>query len=223
MTMRLVVVAATGGIGRHLVDQALAQGHEVTAVVRSPHKVQAGVRAVAADLADPDHAALCEAVEGADAVLSGLGPRSIKDAGITAPGTAALIKAMEAAGTRRLVVVSAAPVSTVPSPARPRPPRHDPGEGFFTRHVLTPLIKRVLRVHYADLALMEDALHASALDWTIVRPPRLTDGPMTGTYRTAYGQNVQRGLVVSRADVAHLMLDTLTSPRTVKQALGVAR
>jgi hypothetical protein len=90
------------------------------------------------------------------------------------------------------------------------------------RSVLNPLVKAVLHEHYADLALMEDVLRDSGLDWTVVRPPRLTDKPPTGAYRTAYGQNLRRGLLVSRADVAHLMLDVLGRPETIEQAIGIA-
>jgi len=129
---------------------------------------------------------------------------------------------MQATGVRRIVVVSAAPVSTVASPGRPSPPRHDPGDGFLMRYVLSPMIKVALRPLYADLALMEDILRASGLDWTVVRPPRLTDKPLSGTYRTAYGQNLRRGLLISRADVAHLMLRVLEAPETIKQAIGIA-
>jgi uncharacterized protein YbjT (DUF2867 family) len=69
---------------------------------------------------------------------------------------------------------------------------------------------------------MEDVLRDSGLDWTVIRPPRLTDKPLTGTYRTAYGQNLRRGLLVSRADVAHLMLRALEQPETIKQVIGIA-
>jgi nucleoside-diphosphate-sugar epimerase len=164
---------------------------------------------VTADLAAPDPSVLESAVHGADAVLSGLGPRSAADAGITAPGTEAVIRAMQATGVRRVVVVSAAPVGTVPSPGRPKPPRHDPGDGFFMRHLFSRVVWAAFRRHYADLALMEDLLRDSGLDWTVVRPPRLTDKPLSGSYRTAYGQNVRGGWQVSRADVAHLMLRVL--------------
>src|SRR5438132_7097002 len=129
---------------------------------------------------------------------------------------------MEAAGARRIVVVSAAPVGTVPSPGRPNPPRHDPDDGFFMRHLFSPLIGAVLREHYADLALMEDLLRDSGLDWTAVRPPRLTDKPLTGTYRTAHGQNLRGGVLISRANVAHLMLRVLQQPDTIKQVIGIA-
>jgi putative NADH-flavin reductase len=184
--------------------------------------VTADVPVVAADLAAPDQARLESAVAGADAVLSGLGPRSGADAGITSRGTRAIVAAMGATGARRLIVVSAAPIGTVPSPQRPRPPRRDPGDGIVMRSVLTPMIKRVLREHYADLALMEDILRDSGLDWTVVRPPRLTDKPLTGRYRTAYGQNIRGGWFISRADVAHYMLSAVGRPETIKQVIGIA-
>jgi uncharacterized protein YbjT (DUF2867 family) len=90
------------------------------------------------------------------------------------------------------------------------------------RHLLSPLITAALRDLYADLALMEDILAHSGLDWTAVRPPRLTNKTETGAYRTAYGRNLRRGLTVSRADVAHLMLSVLGQPETVGQTIGIA-
>ena len=129
---------------------------------------------------------------------------------------------LQAAGARRIIVVSAAPIGTVPTPGRPHPPRHDPGDGIVIRYLADPIVKRALREHYADLARMEDVLRASDLDWTIVRPPRLTDKPVTGKYRTAYGQNIRRGVFVSRADVAHYMLSALDNPETFQQTVGIA-
>ncbi len=221
--MKLTIFAATGGIGRQALEQAVAAGHDVTAVVRDPKKLSAEIRIVTADLAAPDPAALQSAVAGAGAVLSGLGPRSKSDAGIASQGTRAIVQAMKATDVRRIVVVSAAPIGTVPSPGRPKPPKHDPGDGFFMRNLFSPLTKAALRKPYADLALMEDILRDSGLDWTVVRPPRLTDKRLTGTYRTAYGQNLRRGLFISRADVAHLMLRVLEQPETIKRIIGIAK
>jgi len=220
--MKLTILAATGGIGRQLLEQALAAGHDVTAIVRNPKKLPRAVRTVTADLAAADPGALESAVAGADAVLSGLGPRSASETGVAMRGTRAIVRAMQATGVRRIVVVSAAPIGTVPSPGRPKPPRHDPGDGFLMRNLLSPLTKAAFRKPYADLALMEDVLRDSGLDWTVVRPPRLTDKPLSGTYRTAHGRNLRRGLFVSRADVAHLMLRVLEQPETIKQAIGIA-
>lgn len=221
--MKLTIFAATGGVGRQLLRQAVAVGHDVTAVVRNPAKLAGEpVRVVTADLAAADPATLESAVRGADAVLSGLGPHSNADAGIAAPGMAAIVAAMQATQVRRIVVVSAAPVATVPSPGRPNPPKHDPGDGFFMRHLFTHVASAMFGKVYADLAQMEDVLTGSGLDWTVVRPPQLTDKPFTGRYRTAYAQNIRGGWSVSRADVAHLMLRVLDQPETIKQTIGIA-
>ena len=223
--MRLTIVGATGGLGGQLLEQAVAAGHDVTAVVRDPGRLRPsrnGIRVVTADLAAPKPAPLESAVAGADAVLSGLGPRPMTKAGVAEHGTRAIVQAMLVTRVRRILVVSAAPNSTVPSPGRPNPPRHDPGEGFFMRHLLTPFAKTVMRERYADLALMEDVLRASDLDWTIFRPPRLTNGALTGIYRTAFGRNLLGGALISRADVAHGMLAAVGQPATIGKEIGIA-
>ncbi|NUT36399.1 MAG: NAD(P)H-binding protein [Hamadaea sp.] len=220
--MRITVFAATGGIGRHLVDQAIAAGHDVTAVARTPRGLPAAARVIRVDLADPDPHALKSAVDGADAVVSALGPRDPrKDVGITSLGTRHIVDAMTAAGVRRLVVVSAAPVGPVPVPGQPTP-KHDPGDGFFMRHIGARIATTLFGKHYADLAVMERILRDSTLDWTVSRPPKLTDKPLTGTYRTALGHNIRGGWSVSRADTAHHMLAMLQQPQTIRQVVGVA-
>ena len=220
--MKLTIFAATGGIGHQALEQAVAAGHDVTAVVRNPGKLSRQVRVVKADLTTADAEALAPAVDGADAVLSGLGPRSKAEYGVVTRGTRAITGAMQATGVQRIVVVSAALVGTVASRGRPDPPKHDPGDGFVMRHLLNPMVKAAFGRLYADLAQMEEDLANSGLDWTVVRPPRLTNKPLTGHYRTAYGQNIKRGLFISRADVAHLMLAVLDDPETAKQIISGA-
>jgi putative NADH-flavin reductase len=221
--MKLTIFAATGGIGRELLEQATAAGHDVTAVARNPRNLpSAQARVVTADLASPDPTVLIKAIDGTDAVLSCLGARSKADAGIAWQGTQAIISAMQEAGVRRIIAVSAAPVGTVASPGRPEPSRYDPGDGFLIRHLANPILKAALRPVYADLARMEDALQASGLDWTVIRPVKLTSKPLTGTYRTALGQNVRHGLTISRADVAHYMLHAIAQQETFKQTVAIA-
>jgi putative NADH-flavin reductase len=220
--MKLTIIAATGGVGRELLRQGLAAGHDITAVVRNPGKLSHQVRAVTTDLTAPNQAALESAVAGADAVLSALGPHSNSDAGIASEGTQAIVAAMTATGVRRIVAVSAAPVSTIPTRSRPHPPKHDPGDGFYMRHLFSDMAHAMFGKVYADLAHMEDTLAGSGLDWTVVRPPQLTNKPLTGTYRTACGQNIRGGWSVPRADVAHLMLHVLGQPGTIHQAIGIA-
>jgi putative NADH-flavin reductase len=223
--MKLTIFGATGGIGAELLEQALAASHEVTAAVRNPSKLAAsrnGTRIVTVDLEHPEPSALESAVAGADAVLSGVGPRPMAKAGVAEHGTRAIVGAMQATGVRRILVVSAAPISTVASPGRPHPPKHDAGDGFVMRNLMTPFAKTILHERYDDLALMEDVLRASDLDWTIFRPPRLTNGSITGRYRTAFGQNLRGGALISRADVAHAMLAAIRQPETIRKEIGIA-
>lgn len=222
--MNITVLGATGGVGRHLVDQAVDAGHVVTAVVRRPDAVTRDVRIVTADLqARPDRATLDGAVDAADAVLSALGPRSKADARarVVTRGVKAIIRSMKDTGARRLVVISAVPVATVPSPARPAPPRSDPADGLFMRHVLNPVVKAAFRDTYDDLAEMEDAIRDSGLDWTIVRPPRLVDKPLSGTYRTESEHNVRGGRSIARADLAHYMLRAAMDPAAIGEMVRI--
>jgi putative NADH-flavin reductase len=223
--MRITIFGATGGIGAELLQQSLAVGHEVTVAVRNPSRLAAnrnGTRVITTDLETPDPIALESAVAGADAVLSGIGPRPMAKVGVAEHGTRAIVAAMRATGVRRILVVSAAPISTMPSPGRPHPPRHDPGEGFLMKYLATPFFKAVLRERYRDLALMEDVLRASDFDWTIFRPPRLTNGQLTGRHRSAVGRNLKGGVSISRADVALAMLAAIGQENTIRQEIGIA-
>ena len=209
--MKLTVFGATGGIGKEIVRQALDAGHEVTAVVRDPARLPlAGDRleVFRADLTDPG--ALRPAVAGRDAVLSGLGARNRGDAGIATRLTRTVLAALEAEEVRRLLVVSAAPVGPEPE-----------GDGFLDR-AMRGVVSAVLKDIYADLREMEADVARSTTGWTVVRPPRLQDKPVTGTYRTVVGGFPLKGRFIGRADVAHAMLGMVGDPATVKQGVGVA-
>ncbi|MEU3334155.1 NAD(P)-dependent oxidoreductase [Streptomyces sp. NPDC002144] len=209
--MNLTVFGATGGIGQEIVRQALAAGHRVTAVVRDPARLEVtgtGLEVFRADLTDPE--AVRPAVAGRDAVLSGLGARSRKDAGVAARLTRTVLRAMEVEGVRRVVVVSAAPVGPEPE-----------GDGLLDRG-MRGIVSAVLKDVYADLREMEDELARSGTDWTSVRPPRLQDKPLTGSYRVVVGGFPRRGRFIARADVAHAMLGMIDDPGTVKEGVGVA-
>ncbi|QFZ21449.1 NAD(P)-dependent oxidoreductase [Saccharothrix syringae] len=212
--MRLVVLGATGGTGRALVRRALALGHHVTAAVRDPGRLP--VRHDDLDVRTPDFAdpeGMAELLRGEDAVLSALGPRGRRDAGVVAPLTGVLASAAGLAGTRRLLVVSASPVGDAPADESPA-----------HRLLVTPLVRRVFRTVYADLAAAERLLAGSpGLDWTVVRPPRLLDGPGTGEYRVRIGGSLPRATSIDRADVARAMLSFITDERTFRQVVGIAR
>jgi uncharacterized protein YbjT (DUF2867 family) len=211
--MKLTVFGATGAIGGYVVRQALEAGDSVTAVVRRSsvfelsHPRLEVVRV--AGLTEPR--ALEPALDGADAAVSGVGPRARKDVTVASTATRGILGALEACGVKRFVAVSAAPVA---------PPAER--DSFLNKRIVFPLIGRMLRDIYADLATMEREIMASDLDWTIVRPPRLVDKPPSGVYRTAIGANVPRGVTISKADVAHLIRAVLVSPAMSRQAVGVA-
>jgi uncharacterized protein YbjT (DUF2867 family) len=211
--MKIVVFGANGGVGRRVAEQLLAAGHSVTAVVRDASRLAVqdpDIRVVEiADLQDPLN--LVPALRGADAVVSGVGPHSTKDGPIASRVTASILAAMQKAGVRRLVTVSAAPVGPVP---------HD--ESLFGRLILQPLARIFLRPVFEDLGRMETDMRASGLDWTAVRPPRLTDGPLTGQYRARIGESVPRGYLISRADTAHAICAALANAATFGQPVGVA-
>jgi len=211
--MKITVFGATGGIGGHVVRQALDAGHKVTAVVRDPARFDVSHPALEVatvpGLTDPE--VLRPVLEASDAAISGVGPRGRKDGPVASSTTRGILRAIEASGVGRFVAVSAVPVGPVPE-----------GESFVNRRILLPFISAFARDVYVDLAEMEDEIQRSTTEWTIVRPPKLVNKPLTGKYRTIVGGNVPRGYTISRADVAHLMLRVLEQPETIKQTIGIA-
>ncbi len=211
--MELTILGATGATGTSLTEQALTAGHRVTAVVRDPARLSVpgspGLRVITADLMDP--AAISPAVAGADAVLAAFGPHGTGPTTVLRDGTRSVIEAMRKEGTRRLVTVSGAIVT-------------DEGEGPVMSYLVKPVFRGTLLRHAtADMRGAEEEIRASGLDWTIMRPPRLTSEPASGTYRTAIDRNLPRGLTVSRADLAACMLGVLGDQATIHRHLGIAR
>lgn len=154
---------------------------------------------------------------GRDAVVSALGPRpkEVRGQPVTVCSASArgIIQAARAAGVRRLVVVSAPGAFS------------DEADGPVTRLVVKPLVQRMLKETFADVRRMEELVRAATdLDWTIVRPVRLTNRPQTGAYHTATGRSVRRGLLVSvsRADLADCILRLLGDPGTTHTVVSVA-
>ncbi|OZM73315.1 NADH-flavin reductase [Amycolatopsis antarctica] len=209
--MRLTVFGGTGRTGKPLLEKALSDGHEVTAVVRDPSRLDPGVRdrveVVLADIRDA--AAIAPAVDGRDAVLSALGPAASGPSTVCADFARAAVAALAETGVSRLVVLSASGA-------------HTDGDPPFVRLVVKPLLGRVLRHAFADMRAMEAEVMASALDWTVVRPPRLLDRPETGTVRSRLDGNVRGGSTIARADLARYLLDALGAEELHRQAVSVA-
>jgi putative NADH-flavin reductase len=208
--MKLTILGATGGTGQQLVRAAIGAEHEVTAIVRRPDTITEAspqLRVVRGDLLDSRWTG--EGIEGADAVLSAIGATSRGPTTLYSAGTAAVLKAMDNAGVRRILVVTADPTG----PAKDR---------LGEAKIIHPILWQFLRGTYEDMRRMEQILAASDADWTVFRPPRLTNGPLTGKARTAVGKPLPRSRVVSRADVAAAMLAAISDPATVRQAVAIA-
>jgi putative NADH-flavin reductase len=209
--MRLLIVGATGGTGRALVEQALARGHDVTALARNPARLRVThprLTVVAGDVMVP--VSLDHAVRGQDAVLSALGhKRWFYPTRILSAGTQHLIDAMRRHGVRRLVVETALGV----------------GETWWQMGLYYTLFVRVfiLPFYFFDKRRQEALVCGSGLDWTLVRPGALNDGPRRGVFRQ--GPRVGHWLWtvgISRADVAGFMLDQVSDPRYVNAVVGIA-
>lgn len=192
--MRITVFGATGGTGRHLVQQAVDAGHAVTAVVRDPARLalRAGnLEVVTADVFDP--AALEPTVADADRVVSALGAKPTAKIAVRTLGAEAIVAAMRSTGVRRLVVVTSAGHLA------------DAADGFLTRSVVKPLIRTFMPAQLDDYARTDAAVMNSGLDWTIVRPGWLTNGALR-PYRTSLDRGTPGANAISRRDLAHFML-----------------
>ncbi|WP_431217703.1 NAD(P)-dependent oxidoreductase [Puia sp. P3] len=119
-------------------------------------------------------------------------------------GNASLVAAMQRTGAKRAFFISASAVEI--SPVLP----------FYVRFVAKYIIQKILRHMYADLRKMEATIKATELDWTIIRPPQLTDGPATGHYRSSINAFLKNALKISRADVAHYVIHNAFNEATFK-------
>ncbi len=210
--MRLTVFGATGGTGTQLTEQALAAGNRVTAVVRDPARLavpaQPGLEVVMADIMDP--ASILPAVAGADAVVTATGPHGTGPTTVIADSVRSIAAAMGEAGVRRLLALSGSIAA-------------DDSESFYLRYLVKPVARRTFLRHVcADMRTAEAVVESTDLDWTIVRPPALTNGPATGRYRTSIDANLPHGFRVSRADLAGCLLSLISDVPTVRRHVAIA-
>ncbi len=208
--MLLLIIGATGGTGRELVEQALERGHQVTAFVRTPARLRLAHERLTVVRGDVlDRSSVEAAVRGHDAVLSALGhKRWFYPTRILSAGTANILGAMEACGVRRFVCETSLGLGE--SCGR---------MGLYYTLFVIPVI---LPLYYWDKRRQERLIRASRLDWVIVRPGVLTNGRRRGVYE--HGPKVGHWLWtvrISRADAADFMLSQMTSDRYLRSAPGV--
>src|SRR5262245_40414621 len=208
--MKVVVFGASGGTGREVLSQAIAEGQQVTAFVRSLSRLNlrsGGVRVVQGDVTD--RVAVELAVEGQEAVMCLLGAASpLRRAPLLTDGVRHIVVAMERHAVKRLVYLSFLGVKD----GRQR-------LSAFGRFIVAPIL---LRNVVADHEAKEDVIRNSALEWVIVRAPRLSHGPRRGSYR--HGVDIRaRSLVpyISRADLAEFMLRQLADNAYLRRAPAV--
>lgn len=197
--MNILIVGATRGIGRQLLEQALTSGHTVTALVRNPQRLATQherLRVIKGDILDSDSVAL--AMAGQDAVCCMIGVKApwIRVT-VFSEGTKNLLQAMKKTGVKRLICVTGIGAGDSKGHG-----------GFLYDYILNPLL---LKPIYADKDRQESLIKASDVDWTIVRPGFLTNGPLTKNYRMLTNMAGVTAGKISRADVAHFILKELES------------
>jgi putative NADH-flavin reductase len=198
--MKIVVFGATGGIGSQVVKQGLDAGHEMTVIARHPSSMtlqHERLEVIQGDVLQPD--TIRASIAGKDAVISALGVRNLAPTTLYSGGVMNIMQAMQAFEVQRILCISASGL--------------DPGPRW-ERLIAKPILWLILRNMYTDLVRMETAVKMSDLDWTILRPPTLTNGPRTGRYQSAINQHLSRNFSISRADVADYMINHLNDQAT---------
>jgi putative NADH-flavin reductase len=206
--MKIIIFGASGATGKELVRQARNRGHVVTAFIREPKTAPAidGVRLVQGDARDDD--AVSAAIEEQDAVVAALGSRSLGKSDLLQRSSFNIIAGMKRHRVQRLIVLGAAGAL------------HDAAQnqGLFGRIFLRFLLRTLLRNVSRDQAAQEHQIEVSGLDYTIVRPPFLTNGPAVGRYRVVLDGLPAKWRPISRRDVAAFMIGQLDDVSFARKA-----
>jgi putative NADH-flavin reductase len=208
--MKITVFGGTGKTGKHVVEQALAAGHQVTVLVRNPAKVtiqNPNLRVVQGELEDT--AKVLEAVSGADVVISALGPSTNKPLLEISKGMTNIVASMRQKGVKRLIVTAGAGVR----------------DGLDQPKLVDNFIVLALKTFngnvYEDMRQVVEQVKASGLEWTIVRGPMLTDDPPTGHVR-AGGVGKDIGTRLARADFAAFLLQQVNDRTWLRKAPAIS-
>ena len=207
----IAVLGANGGIGRQVVEMALKQGHCVTAILRNPANLtftHQNLTVVKGDIMKPE--TLESYLRNKDAVISAIGKSSLKETTLYSQGNKNLLNVLMNTGTTRFFFISASGLEV------------NPAHSFFMRFATKSILQRLLKNMYADLERMEKIIKESYQNWTIMRPPRLTNAPFTGIYRSAINSFLKGGFSISRADLAHFIISNITNEAIYKTTVEVA-
>ena len=203
--MKLIIFGATGQTGQELVKQAIAHGHDVTAFVRNPDKLalqDERLHVVTGDVLNQED--VNAALVGQDAVLTALGTESLAYSGFLERSLVRIINAMKVSGVTRIGYVASAGVD-----------KELPGaQGLLAQQIL----KNPLRDHRQAIDLLKQA----DVDYTVARPLRLMNGPLTGMYRQAADGVPDQAKQINRADVAHFLLGAIEQDESIRESVGLA-
>lgn len=208
---QIVVLGANGGIGNQAVVQALAAGHQVTAILRTPSNLtiqHPNLNIIQGDVMQAR--SLDEHLRGKDVIVSAIGKNSVKKTTLYSQGAKNLIEAMERTGIKCAFFISASGLDV------------NPTHTLLVRLATKYILQVILRNMYADQRVMENIIKKSYIDWTIVRPPKLLDKPQTGTYRISTNSFLNNGLSISRADVAHFIIHNLNNEAIINKTVEIA-
>jgi putative NADH-flavin reductase len=211
--MRIALFGATGPTGRFVIEEALRQGHSLSVYTRDAGKLQAfqgQIDIVVGSLQDKGAIAKC--LHGSDAVISALGPNSLKVQGDrpVMHGLSNIVAAMKQSKVRRLVQISTAAY-------------RDPKDGFaFNAHAFALLFKLIARKSVEDIRATAELIAKSDLDWTLVRIPNLKDGPAAGAIDTGWYGKTKLGMTLSRGNLAKFLVEQASDTRFIRAAPGIA-
>jgi putative NADH-flavin reductase len=212
--MKVIIFGASGGTGQLLVQEALAQGHTVTAFARHPDSILAapapGLTVVQGDVHNTS--AVSAAIAGHDAVLSALGARTLGRSDLLEVSMRNILAGMTAHSVNRIIVLGA-------SGAGKDAAQH---QGIVTRLFLKLIEATLLREPFRSQQNQERLLQASKAQYTIVLPPRLLNRPAIGHYRVQEDGLPPGGRTIPRADVAEFMIRQLADTTWIRKAPYVA-
>jgi len=198
--MKIAIIGASQGVGYALLNQALDAGHEVTALLRNPTKLTINnthLKIIKGDILDPTTVAAAIAGNDAICLCIGISPTR-KPVSVFSHGAECVLAAMKQGSQQKLITVSGIGAGD-----------SEGHGGFFYDKLIKPLL---LGPIYADKDRQEVIIKASKVEWLIVRPGFLTNGPLTGNYRVIENLSGVTAGKISRADVADFMLKQLTTP-----------
>jgi len=209
MKKRIIIFGATGGTGQELIKQALENGNKVTAFARTPEKLKIShnnLKVIQGDVLNYNN--VFKSLDNQEVVFCNLGMPASDKSTLRKDGTANIVKAMEDKGINKLICQTSLGFADSKAVLP-----------WWMKYIIVPFI---LKNAFKDHELQESVIEKSNLDWTIVRPGNMTNGKLTKTYKHGFDPSEKIKLKVSRADVAHFMLNQINNIEYLRKKVGIS-